>query len=451
MSTRDYLKMVLWEYVLCCLMALSLSITYYQGFNAPDNNYQQAFFVALGLVFALTALLFAIARDKQRALRGGIALGAVLLLAFVAAVLSQGTAVLSDEPGNFFIIVVVPLATTLACFLLSRTKPGAIILGVLGAFSCIALEFLYEDGRLAAMLVFVVAAISLVVYKDYRAGLRGSQTRTTAFRSVALTSAAAALLVMGASAAIWFGAIAPNVPDARELKLFTHYMAYEELPRRGTNAELAISNPDMTSTFFDEETQLAYENPDDVEMDTTESETSDESSFAQSVIDALGYALGATTDALTRLFNYITFETKGLGWLVLLLIVAALIAAPILFKRHRRKKFYESALAAPPRTYVSRLYDLFTKDLRRMKVSRRPNTTLFEFACDTEGELALFEDNEGRVSFLQLTDVYVRACYGKDPLTVEDLAAYQQFYQAFYRNAQSYLGRFAYCRKFFFL
>ena len=86
-----------------------------------------------------------------------------------------------------------------------------------------------------------------------------------------------------------------------------------------------------------------------------------------------------------------------------------------------------------------------------MKVSRRPNTTLFEFACDTEGELGIFEDNEGRVSFLQITDVYVRACYGKDPLTVDDLTAYQHFYQSFYRNAQSYLGRFAYCRKFFFL
>ncbi len=451
MSTRDYLKMVLWEGVLACLMAMSLSITYYQGFNAPDDDYQRAFFVALGVVLVLTAFMFAIARDKRTALRGGIALGVVLLVAFIVAVATMGSAVLSDEPGNLFIITAVPVACTLATFLLSRTKPGAIILGVVGAFSCVVLEFLYEDNRVVPLIIFVVAAISLVVYKDYRAGLRGSQTRTTSFRSVALTSAAAALLVAGASAAIWFGVIAPTSPDAMEIKLITRYMAYEELPRRGTNAELAITNPDMTSTLFNEETQLAYENPNDTEMDASDSDRSNETSFAQSIIDAIGYALGAAVDGLVSLFNYITFETKGLGWLVLLLILAALIAAPIYFKRHRRKKFYESALADTPRNYVSRLYELFTKDLRRMKVKRRPNSTLFEFACDTEGELGIFEDNEGRASFLQLTDVYVRACYGKDALTVEDLAAYHHFYQNFYRSAQTYLGRFAYCRKFFFL
>lgn len=449
MSVRDYFKSIIGEFIILWMTTWALAYNVECGFVTGDGYLKNPALLML-IVAGVLAVLYAVSYSKRTLVIGlPLCIVALVVALVICVVASGGQNVFNDVEGNLFLFVVIAIIVSALCFAASRARWGTIALAVVGAITCCLIEFMYEEYHAVPMVIFVLAAMALVIYQQYRRGLKGTDTVRSAFGSATGLAIGVAAIVGLLGVGIFFVVVAPLNPPAQEIKLFTEYLALEELPRRGTNAELAITDPDLTSTLTNEEEQEAQQ---DEEQEDEQDANQDEgtqmnplSSSMQSVGQAVGYAADTTVEA----FNLFTSQLKPWQWVLLIILLILLLLSPIFIKKGLRKRFYNNALESSPRDYVKQLYERFMRDFDRMGIKRNAQATPYEYAYNNDKALMDFSENDAGASFALITLIFMKASFGTDPLTAADILACDGFYRSFYRNCRVHVGRLRYVRLFF--
>ncbi len=440
MSVRDYVKMIAGEFVLLLVAATALGYTVSSAFYA-SAPFMGSFVVPLAICGVLLAVLYAVSYSKRTLLVGGVALGVVLLVLLVLGIVAAGGAnAFADSSDNAFLYVVVVALVALLSFAMTRNRMLAIAYAVIGCFASALVEFMFEEYHLWAALVFAFACVAYLIYQNYRLSLKGTVSKKTSFPAAAGTAIGASVLAGLLACGAAFTVLALANPSAAEIKLFTEYRAFEELPRRGTNAELAITDPDRESALVGDDTSDAQQDEDqDDEQDADQEDGNNENPLAAS-LQNLGSAIGYSIDGTTEMLNLITYNLPWWGWVLFVLAVIAIIALPIAIKLALRRRFYKRALGLSPRGYIETLYQRIVRDMGRMGIKRSPHMTPYEFAEMADRDMKGFSQNEKGVNFSLLTVIFMQASFGTEPLESEDLAAYQSFWNSFIKNCRAFKG-----------
>ena len=449
MSVRDYIKSIIGEFIILGVTTWALTYTVETGFITGDGYLANPVLLIV-LVAAMLVVFYAVSYNKRTVVIGiPLCIAAVVVVLIACVVASGGKNVFEDAEGNLFLFVAIAIITGSLCFLLSRARWGTIALAVVGALTCCFLEFMYEEYHAVQLVVFVLGAAALIIYQQYRRGLKGTDSVRSSFGSATGLAVGAAAVVALLGVGIFFVVVAPLNPPAQEIKLFTEYLALEELPRRGTNSELAITDPDLTSTLTNQDPEQAQQDEDQEDQQDADQSEGTQMDPTSSAMQSVGQAVGYAAESTAQTFNLITHNMKPWQWVLLIILLILLLLSPFFIKLWKRRSFYKAALESPPRDYVTQLYQRFVRDFDRMGIARSPQATPYEYAFNNEKNFRDFSVNDANASFALITVIFMKASFGRDAITASDLVACDCFYHSFFRNCREHVGWMRYARLFF--
>lgn len=445
MSWSVYAKQAVWEFLLVACVSTALGYTLLNGFYIEPGLQHSA--VPGVVCVAATAALFALNRDSSTRFIGGIAFGVVVVGCLGAAAGLSGEYVTADVEGNWFLFLLLLLAQAIICFLLARTRTGCALLFAAGAFACALIQFFYERNELLWALLFVLAALMLVIYKNFQTSARGATSvRKVSFAAgfgVAAVAAAACALV---ASAVFFGIIAPLNPPAKQIKLVTEYRALETLPVQGTSSTFLTPNMDLTS----DNTNSAERTTDDLRQseDGRPMPAKPKGDASVEEEENSGGFMGVDLNSITRAFDFQTNQRQAWGLLLFLLLIPLAIAAYFVGRRLWRKRRVGRIRQLDETSQVRELYLFLVEHLARVGFAIPPGSTPLEFARNNAQSLERF-DVEGQGSFEDLTRDYAKVVYGgqKADAAAADRAA--KYYLGFWKAARKQLGNMRYLLKSF--
>jgi hypothetical protein len=419
-------------------VACSLARTIAEGFYVAEDLSANMPLLT-GVCAGVTAWLFIGAYSRRLAVII-IVLSVLGVGAAMFAARSSGVDVFSDTETNPYIYFAILILSAAGTFLLSRTKAGCIVLFAAGALLLCGIRFLYEQNHLAEFIVFLVGAATLYALRSYRRNMSDAKTAKPRFGIMAGTAALVFVLTMALGTAAFYGVVKPLDPPARELKLITHYMSLETLERLGIADRIPELDENMTSDKINDDKKNAKPGtdkkeklPDGVKNDKKDDKDKDDPS-----------ALDSSNNPLFRVIKYLSDNNL---WFLIPVIIAAALAAAILIKKIRRRRWLAALAGKPEREQILIMYRWYMKKLQIMKIRRAPDATLYQFVRDASPALKRFASQGA--DFGELTQIYVKSCYGEEPASGEEVEKYRSFHQVFYKNCLGYLGRFSYMVRFF--
>jgi len=439
MAFFKYLKNSIWDLLLCLIMITGICINVFQGFYLPD--YLQANVAALvALAACLCVVLFIAAYNKKT-----IVLAIVLaVIAFVFAVIYWQNTVLNleggiEQTGLIFFVIVVLLS--LATFISSRTKTGALLLAVLGSIIICTIVFMEYEHFLWGYFIFIIAAVTMLFYRSYRHNVLHTDTRKVALSG--FTGIAAALVVLVLSLSVFVSAviIEPLALPTRELKLFTHYLSFEILELSGTSSKVILPDDEKKSQNTDDGIKTS-KTPGEEDLDKTEyrevrptAQNKDTSTLNHSNLENFLYA--------------IRYTLREIPPVLLILLLPCLIIAAVLTKIILRKRWYHCTLAKGRKQQVKEFYLYYLRKFEVLSYRRPRSATPQEWAEKISDKLRGFAD--GDADIINLTKVFVKVNYGDLEVSDEEYGLFLRFHKKFYKGCRDKLGMMKYCRKFFAL
>lgn len=439
----SYLKSSVWDLLLTAAVSMALCYMVLDGFYV-DPALQQGPAPAL-IALACNVALFAVAFNAKTARLGGLAYVAILIVVWVAAgALTPGGDIFADTESNYLIFTMTCTVVSTLCFLVSRRRAGAALLFICGAFISALVQLLYQRGHVAWLVVFAIAAIALVVFKNYQLSLRTASTvRSASMLPGFATALAAAVLAVGIGVGVWFGIIAPLDPGAVEIKLVTEYRSLETKQVVGTSNIFQTPNLDLSSS----ETNEAVRTTDDIQEDengiswpATGNEEEEDDQDQQNTF------LGLNLDSLQDTFDLQQNPMVMPLMVGLSLLIVALIAIYFIGRRYWRTRRLQRLQAKGPAAEFQGLFLFIVGRLERMGVAIPAGLTLAEFAHSTNTALAPY-DQGADVRFSDLAQQYCSIIYGKAEPSQEALEAMERYYSSFWRTCREQLGNVRYLFK----
>jgi hypothetical protein len=447
MGFRAYLKASLIDYLLCVLLSVATSSIIFYGFYvSPDLQFNSL--LTIGFCAAVLVCVFLAGYNKRTTLVGTIALATIAVVALVlVVVLSGGSSVLSDSEDNPAVYFMVLSIVSLAVFLLSRQLWGLAVLTTLVVFSTALVEFLYDFTYITNVAAMLLALGCLCIYRAYLIRLRKTATKKAVLLWATVTALVCCVVAFAGAFGIYAVVIEPLNPPAQEVKLFVRYYALEELYVRGTNAELAITDPNLTTALINEQVEEVKEEdqPPDAQQ---EPDDYDPTAIPKTMRDMQALATNSV-NGLQDFFYNITHNLPDWTYPVLLGILVLVVVGVVFLKRLLRVRWYAKIRKLPAAEQVKQLYRFYLERFRRLRIVRPQQTTLREFAKKSASKMIVFADNKLEVPFFDLTLIYEYAGYGDQELDEETIKPFHVFHDAFYHNCLTYLGRFRYCLKYF--
>ncbi|MCL2504050.1 MAG: hypothetical protein FWE94_05560 [Coriobacteriia bacterium] len=444
-----YVKSVIWECLLCTVIAVCVSFTAGSGLyadrTAPHNLALQIVLAAL-----LSLMLFSGAYDKKTAsaaanvivVAGLIAAGVLIVPGLLSMTQGRpgGANTLLGEPGNAYPLYLLPLLAALVVFLLTRTRTGTIVLFVAGMLILVLMQLLYKQEHLTAFLSFVVAAGALFIYKGYQRNAPETATAQGAFGKTFLVSGLLAVLMVALGIVVFRAVIAPLDPATREFNLATQQSA-QTTPQDGEVAEEHLA-PDEQKTGMPSDEGQRLLSPKGTETD----EQKDSQNKNEPPPPPSG-------------------KMVPMSWYHLVAIPALAVLGvlgAVCMKLWSRKRWFTTLSKQSRDAQVRALYLLYLRKLKVLGIERRPDETLFQFTEKARQPLSRFSaeglDAEGfgdfgakKVDFAELTDTFVSVSYGGVEVAQDELNRWFAFHKAFYRNCKAHLGGFRYMVRFFAL
>ncbi len=445
MRFADYLKDVVWEYLLLAASACALSYTLLDFFYIA--SWLQHGPVPAIAAFALTAALIALAYNKRAAKLGGACYAAALVAVLVTGgALSEGNPFDDAETSYFFFAAVIAIAPTLA-FLLTRKRGLAVLYFLLGVAACSLVQFLYGFDELAWALVFLVAGLALVIYKNYQLCVRNAASvRKISFAAgfgVALASVGVACLV---GAGVWFGIIAPLDPGAVQVKLITEYRALETKQVVGTSDVYQVPNFDITSSKTNDEERTT----DNIKLDdkgrAVPAQFNDDA--ANQDEEKSGSFTGIDITSPQELFDFENNTPRAVTALLILLLIPAVIIAYFVGRRVHRARRLARIRRLEPSQQIQQLYPFLVDRMARVGIAMPAGSTPLDYARNNASSMEPFAAQAG-VTFTQLTEFFVAVAYGKDQASQAQADSFAAFYRGFWKAARKYLGSFKYLTRSF--
>jgi len=462
------------EFALVLVAAWSVAVVALNGFYL--DSLVEAFgwwgraLLALGVVALLLLVLYAVTY-RRRQIAGGIVLYVALLVVLATAALATSTGgdFYKDVEGNHLYLFFVLAASATGCFVLTRTLSGCAVWLALASLVCSIIQAFYRTDEYTMSLVAVLAALALIVHKNFYLGLEKSDTAgEPSPKRNFIASAIPALAVGAAALVLWFFVIAPLGPGEAKIALVTEYRRLPIEQLRGTAEEQPVLDYSMTTENlvdgFRYTTDKFKEDPlSSVTIDARallEQEVREQAggtgSGAGESAGAGGQSGGAALEEPNPQDQDDVWEEKS--WLekmlpgiiaaVIALIAVLLIVSYFLGRRILRLRRLRSYLSLPPRAAARQIYLFLLGRLSRIGFKRPESSTLSEFASSSARQMDMLVSETG-VPFVEVTQTYLDCAYGKEEPDEERLVPLVAFYLGFWKGARIHLGNLKYFFKSF--
>ncbi len=433
----QYLKKSIADLVLCTCMTLALAQAVCSGFVL--TGVLSGSVLAGHLLSAAQPFAQVLFSRSRRTIWAGIA--AAFVLAVIGLVCVRLNQPFRDETANSaFIFVLVHIVTALLVWLLTRSRPGTIVLFLTGTILCAGAHFLQFPIPVWSLFLFLLAVSASFLYRVHTVSLQKadivSGSTGTYLRQTGIVAVAVLLLASG----VFFGVVQPLDPPTQELKLITVLKSMRQLDRLGVSSLEVVLDPELSSDEEPEDEETgSEENEEDSDSPQGESETPE-----RSPTDTLRESF---TSTVQQTWEAVRYDQHDFQWLWLLLLIPAAIAAAYIVRFERRKRWRKRVRALPRESAVVNYYRYFLKRLSRLGLKRAANATLREYAAFNEVPLQPFEGENCR--FAELTAIYESVLYGRHQVTEQEYAAYEAFFDRFYPGLKKELGPVRYWLKAF--
>lgn len=462
------------EYLLVVLGAWSVATVGMNAFFLDSLVEQYGWWgrslLALGATVALVLALYATTRNRRQ-LAGGVVIYVAILAIFatLAIAMSNGESPFADVEGNYLYLFFVISACATGCFMLTRTLPGCAIWLVASSLTCSIVQAFYRTDEYAMSLVAVLAALALVVHKNFRLGLEKADSAKAPSHGRNFTaSVLPALAVGGAALVLWFGVIAPLDPGAAKITLTTDYRRLPVEQLKGVAEEKPVLDYSMTTDNLVDGFRYTT---DDLVEDPTSSTTIDAKAMLEQNVrqQAGGEGAGAGESAGSGgqsggaavqapnpespedTWDEISWTEHPSPAIPILVALLALVLAAIAYfvgRRVARRRRLEALLSQPPREAAQQIYLFLLGRFSRIGFKRAPGATLAEFSKSCARQMDMYALESG-VAFADLTRIYQECAYGQEEPTEDDLVPLVAGYLGFWRGARMHLGNLKYFFKSF--
>ena len=443
MGLGRYLRNSLWDILLCVAASSSLCYACLIAFLAT-HPFQSMPWLIIGSCAVIELVLFVIAYNFRSAVIGSglfvVAVGAISIAAWST---SSAPGLFDDVVGNNALLVFMIVLCAVAVFALSRRKIPCLVLLVLGLILCAAIEYLYWDGQVIATALFALATACLYAYRNYQQKLMGSDSEEISFGATTLAAGLTGLLSILLAVGVFMLFIAPLQPPSLTVKLLTKHVRLDEEHVVGTGDEVSVINEMLFSWNVKDETPLQDtsdgKEPDSDDRDNQGGETDQDTAGSSLNIDGTGVDLASAV------------RIRVPDWLPIAMpfIVVLLIALVIAVRKLLRRRRCNRIRALPGDERVKQFYLMFIRAFGKMKMATPHSQTLREYATNAAGEIARFEGTVEEPAFASLTESYCRIVYGDGYPDDEEVAAFDEYYKTFYRNARKFVGVVKYLPLFF--
>lgn len=441
-----YLKHTFWFCCLSFVISWCLCHMCFLGFYVKPSLQGNEGLIA-GIVAGLTAALWLFSYSNRTKLAGIIVLAAAAAVA-LAAVYASGSIALAvqdteENPYSFFVIAAVVI---IGVWLLASTKRGLIVLLVLGIFISALVAFLYKNNSLVWMGGFLAGCIVYYALRYYYGSVLSSQTVKTSFFSLFVVALVMAAVAGAAGGAVYSGVVKAANPPSRDLKLYDKEKSMSLMGFLGLVQTVTLLDPSLTTDGADdqqeESTGEGIESS-DKEQDNSENEEDLDASGGVDAWDPL-----KNNDNETSAISYDLPELI-LEDFPLIPLIIILAAAAVTLKLLSRRWWLSGVMKKPKEERISKMYHLWLKKYRQIKLGKNIEETPFEYALRQKDHLADFAT--GNTDMMKLTEVFVETSYGARAATEEEWEMYLGFYKKFYRRVFKYLGPLRFIIKFFIL
>lgn len=446
MSFSAYLRQSLWDYILCICAASSLCSSCLIAFQAT-SPLQGNVPLVIAVNAAILALLFIIAYRPLSAGIGAAALVVVFCVAIVAAWRISGVEILfGDGQGNGVFAVIIFTLSSVLTFVLSRKKTLTIVLLVGGAILSAAMEYLYWQGHVLSIAIFIISAGALIAYRNYQDGLRGSQTEAVSFSTTAIATVLVTALGTGLSFGLFAVVISPLSPPNVVVKLITEHKRVQEEHLRGVGDTLNVENKNLFSLNTSTEQQDATGNEGQLQQKNNMDDVKQANSDQTSANAGSAFALDKPSDenATAVSMHVPEWAPFAIGALII-----ALIAAAILIRKALRHRWLASLKTKRPSEQAEEYFLYFLRSLGRMDVPMPHHQTIREYAKSIEPQAQDFEQTDGSPAFTALATTYGEVVYGAKEPEESELRAFDDYYAAFHKRSVRFVGRAKYLIVFF--
>lgn len=430
------------QIALCVLMAVALSYTVQGSFRVSDALHGN---IALG--FALCALLQGIlfagvvnAAAKVASYLGWLA--ASIAICAVAIFTAGDSNPVADVEGNAFCAMVVLCVVNVLVFSLTRKHAMCVLLFGIGCFTCGFVQFLYTTNMLVAAVVFAVCSAMMIALRGYLdtklVAINASAGSLT--NKIALIGVLAPLGACLLACVVVIGIIMPLNPPHASVKLFTTYLAYEEVNVK-TGVELDDS-ADKTATSSTVDESLPPRT-------TTDKKTDD---YAEQKIENSSADSQKTKDYLSKQYSDVDLSAgleglqaialnKSIPWVpiilgILLAIALVLLVPPRLVRARRLAKIKQ----APVDRQVEMLYSFFLSRFGKLGFAKPEALSPVQYANLFRERIFPYAGAQGACTFDHLTALLVWQRFAGIQPDKEDLECMYALYKEFYRKCRNELG-----------
>ena len=438
-----WLRASAFDYLLVLVASTALAMTVSFGFeSAPDLRGNPL--VCGGIAAVMLLVLFAGSWSKRAVVPAAI--GAVVYALAVTAVfiaLSPSpdpvfhSGAVNDSADSYFVFALVALAVPVLVYVLSRRRVGAIVLLVVGVFSCEMVQFLFRDwvdeGGTAVFLVALVALVALFVFQGYRSSVYAAQRlKKTSFGAAGALAVGMSAVCVLVGAGVFVTLISGLGITTPEIKPFKDYFTRPVMEYSGNYERQPVDDPDETTSLLSDSVGTTRRNT--TGGDQMKSTEQDDSSSAESSVKTGTQTVLDASD-WNEVFAAIDYQQLAMTALAVALLVAAAAAALVLLWR-RRRTWRIRRIADESCAYrVWYLYGFLTERFRRVGFVRGETLTLMEFALAQRAGMLPYSRGCD-ADFLDVTLAYQRACYDEGRVTEEDYELVERYYWAFYKNAR---------------
>lgn len=445
---RRFLHSNVYEFALVLVLSVALGYAILSGFEA-SLALRSRIEIEIPLVGTLLLILYAGSWSRKARIISILSAIAYIIASIVVALVLASTQVapfdgmvVNDVEGNHAIFVVALLATTLICYLLSRSRAGTVALTLVSVFCCSVVQFLFrgwlaDEGGLVDFIIVLVASIVLIVYRRYRICMDKSELKTKpTFGMSMVVGGVVAMCSIGLSALVFVMLINPLNLSTPILKPFEYRIIPPVVEYTGTYDQYLVEDPDKFTSLLNERENATTSNAQGGSVPDQEKEEKAQNpliTFLQSMM------IFSDEDWMED-FDPHMFERMRFAFVIVVILVLLAIALVIFLRIRRRDVRLKRLEDRPLAERVTYLYGFLLSRLKRLGLGKPETSTPLEFAYDSRRNLVPFTRGTQQVDFVRVTIIYQRAAYGSMEITQEEYETVRRYYRAFFGNAHRYLG-----------
>lgn len=443
-AMASYLKNRIWDLLLCTAISLGLVYPIFAGFVLKDRLSPNIPAVLALLAAVQFFLLLTAYGRRTKTIR--VLVGAGLLVIFMA-VSRRENPFIHEENMSLAVTLFILVLTGLLVFLATRTRPGTVVLFLLGFLVTAGSRFLRFPVQDWSFLLFLFSVMVMLWYRNYTLTLLQVQIGRVQIRKFMRQTLLVCLAGLVMSGAIYAGIIRPLHPPTQQLKLVTRLERMDLLKVMGVSETKTILNPDLAANAqADSSASGNKKKSTDAGNQRNQTKQADAGSDEKQETGAKSGTGRDNSQVQASRRMYYEIRRVHIPWVLIALGILA--AAYYVFRVLNRKHWEKQVRDLEDADRIVNYYQFFLRSFSKCGFQKPENYTLSEYAQSIEHELQVFA--EGKSTFSGLTEIYCRTVYGRQQLKRKDVRLFVKFYEGFRKNLRKEIGTFRYLWQYYF-